>query len=340
MIGQAGVGKSRLLRELADRASDQPRAPRRAPRPLPRLRLRARVLGARRDRPRAVRDRRHRRLASSPGASSSRGVEELLDRATTSEPAERVAAALARPLGIEPPDELEPATARTPSRSASASSRPSAPWSRPPSRAAAAGPRVRGHPLGRRGNARPDRVPRPLGARPGRCIVCLARDELLERRPGWGGGRRNATTISLEPLAGDEAQGPRRRAPRRRRVPQRQPRRLVAEIAERSGGNPLFAEEMVNRLAEEGVDGAGGAPRHGPRRARRAARLRSSRRSAARPARRRGRPDLLGGLARRASRPTRASTCTPARRAPGEGLIVAPPAAGSPASASSPSSTC
>ena len=24
-------------------------------------------------------------------------------------------------------------------------------------------------------------------------IVCLARDELLERRPGWGGGRRNAT---------------------------------------------------------------------------------------------------------------------------------------------------
>src|SRR5581483_599893 len=31
-------------------------------------------------------------------------------------------------------------------------------------------------------------------------IVCLARDELLERRPGWGGGRRNATTIALEPL--------------------------------------------------------------------------------------------------------------------------------------------
>ena len=36
-------------------------------------------------------------------------------------------------------------------------------------------------------------------------IVCLARDELLDRRPAWGGGRRNATTISLEPLAADSA---------------------------------------------------------------------------------------------------------------------------------------
>ncbi len=35
-------------------------------------------------------------------------------------------------------------------------------------------------------------------------LVCLARDELLERRPGWGGGRRNATSISLEPLTADE----------------------------------------------------------------------------------------------------------------------------------------
>ena len=76
-------------------------------------------------------------------------------------------------------------------------------------------------------------------------LVCLARDELLERRPGWGGGRRNATTISLEPLTEDET------------------RELVAAlmpesdgegtgvVAERSGGNPLFAEEMVNRLMEE-----------------------------------------------------------------------------------------
>ena len=31
-------------------------------------------------------------------------------------------------------------------------------------------------------------------------LVCLARDELLDRRPGWGGGRRSATQLVLEPL--------------------------------------------------------------------------------------------------------------------------------------------
>ncbi len=80
-------------------------------------------------------------------------------------------------------------------------------------------------------------------------LVCLARDELLERRPGWGGGRRNATSISLEPLtevethelvtalmAGGQDGGS---------------TEVVPQVAERSGGNPLFAEEMVNRLLEE-----------------------------------------------------------------------------------------
>jgi class 3 adenylate cyclase/tetratricopeptide (TPR) repeat protein len=87
-------------------------------------------------------------------------------------------------------------------------------------------------------------------------LVCLARDELLERRPGWGGGRRNATTISLEPLTEDET-----RALVAALLPEQngggQGRRgegaadLVPQVAVRSGGNPLFAEEMVNRLMEE-----------------------------------------------------------------------------------------
>jgi class 3 adenylate cyclase/tetratricopeptide (TPR) repeat protein len=83
-------------------------------------------------------------------------------------------------------------------------------------------------------------------------LLCLARDELLDRRPGWGGGRVNATTIALEPLqaaaarelvaallppVGDTASG-----------------QLVSEVADRSGGNPLFAEEIVNRIVEEGGD--------------------------------------------------------------------------------------
>ncbi len=35
-------------------------------------------------------------------------------------------------------------------------------------------------------------------------VLCLARPELLEKRPGWGGGKLNATTILLEPLTAAE----------------------------------------------------------------------------------------------------------------------------------------
>src|SRR5205807_1294053 len=31
-------------------------------------------------------------------------------------------------------------------------------------------------------------------------LLCMARPELLEKRPGWGGGKWNATTVLLEPL--------------------------------------------------------------------------------------------------------------------------------------------
>ena len=35
-------------------------------------------------------------------------------------------------------------------------------------------------------------------------IVCLARPELLDARPSWGGGRRRSITIELGPLADSE----------------------------------------------------------------------------------------------------------------------------------------
>jgi tetratricopeptide (TPR) repeat protein len=95
-------------------------------------------------------------------------------------------------------------------------------------------------------------------------LVCIGRDELLDRRPGWGGGRRNTTTISLEPLPGDHVErlvgtllpdaaenGARDSATRAE---------IVRRVAERSGGNPLFAEEMVNRIREEGGEEAGTLP--------------------------------------------------------------------------------
>jgi class 3 adenylate cyclase/tetratricopeptide (TPR) repeat protein len=76
-------------------------------------------------------------------------------------------------------------------------------------------------------------------------LLCLARPELLDKRPGWGGGKLNATTILLEPMNADEtaalidAQGEVDAATR-------------ARIVALAGGNPLFAEEMVALVREDG----------------------------------------------------------------------------------------
>src|SRR4051794_4821690 len=77
-------------------------------------------------------------------------------------------------------------------------------------------------------------------------LLCLARPELLDARPGWGGGKLNATTLLLEPLSAEECTlliaelGDLDEATR-------------ARILETAGGNPLFAEEMV-ALAHDGGD--------------------------------------------------------------------------------------
>ena len=81
-------------------------------------------------------------------------------------------------------------------------------------------------------------------------IVCLARDELMDRRPDWGGGRLNATSIALEPLSAAETKD----LVSALYAGNGGDAELVARVARRAGGNPLFAEEMVNRLQEEGAD--------------------------------------------------------------------------------------
>ncbi len=87
-------------------------------------------------------------------------------------------------------------------------------------------------------------------------LLCLARDELLERRDGWGGGRRGATQIFLDPLTADDS-----RQLVANLLGGDDPRGdLAPQVAERSGGNPLFAEEMVRRLAEEEGDGVAELP--------------------------------------------------------------------------------
>jgi class 3 adenylate cyclase/tetratricopeptide (TPR) repeat protein len=80
-------------------------------------------------------------------------------------------------------------------------------------------------------------------------LVCLARPELHDVRPGWGDGRPNATSVHLEPLP-DEACG---LLVQRILGEGELDEATRASLVERSGGNPFFVEEMVGMLFEEGL---------------------------------------------------------------------------------------
>jgi predicted ATPase/class 3 adenylate cyclase len=86
-------------------------------------------------------------------------------------------------------------------------------------------------------------------------VVCSARPELLERRPGWGGGKRNATTISLAPLSNEDTARLLAALLGTPVLPADQQTALL----QRAGGNPLFAEEYARMLAD-GSDSGTGAP--------------------------------------------------------------------------------
>jgi class 3 adenylate cyclase/tetratricopeptide (TPR) repeat protein len=80
-------------------------------------------------------------------------------------------------------------------------------------------------------------------------LVCIARPELLEIRPGWGGGKVNATSILLEPLAGDEAATLLHNLLGRAELPGAARERILAAAE----GNPLFVEEMIGMLIDDGL---------------------------------------------------------------------------------------
>ena len=80
-------------------------------------------------------------------------------------------------------------------------------------------------------------------------LVCMARPDLLELRPSWGGGKRNGVTLSLEPLSAEQSA---------RLISNLLGVSSIAEalrerIAEAAEGNPLFVEEMVANLIDEGL---------------------------------------------------------------------------------------
>ena len=81
-------------------------------------------------------------------------------------------------------------------------------------------------------------------------VICLARPTLFERRPSWGEGQEFHTQINLKPLS------------------RRASRALVGEILQKAGnvptdlrdlivegaeGNPFYVEELIKMLIEDGV---------------------------------------------------------------------------------------
>jgi class 3 adenylate cyclase/tetratricopeptide (TPR) repeat protein len=80
-------------------------------------------------------------------------------------------------------------------------------------------------------------------------LLCLARPELLDERPGWGGGKLNATSILLERLSDEECGLLIENLLGRAELPA-PARRRIAEAAE---GNPLFVEEMLGMLIDDGL---------------------------------------------------------------------------------------
>ena len=80
-------------------------------------------------------------------------------------------------------------------------------------------------------------------------FLAIARPELLDGRPQWGGGKLNATIILLEPLGpedsveliGNLVQDP------------ELAKTVQGRIGETAEGNPLFVEELIAMLVEEGA---------------------------------------------------------------------------------------
>ena len=81
-------------------------------------------------------------------------------------------------------------------------------------------------------------------------VICTARPELLARRPGWGGGKPNALTLSLSPL--DDEQTARLLSSLLERSVL--PAEIQVTLLQRAGGNPLYAEEFVRMMADRNLE--------------------------------------------------------------------------------------
>jgi class 3 adenylate cyclase/tetratricopeptide (TPR) repeat protein len=79
-------------------------------------------------------------------------------------------------------------------------------------------------------------------------LLCLARPEFLDGRPGWGGGKFNASSLLLEPLGEGDGE-----ALVRELLGAELGDEVAEQIVRTAEGNPLFVEELLAMLLEDGV---------------------------------------------------------------------------------------
>jgi class 3 adenylate cyclase len=79
-------------------------------------------------------------------------------------------------------------------------------------------------------------------------LLATARSDLLDRRPAWGGGRRNMTILGLEPLSTDDASYLLDEL-----LAADLPAPIRDVVVSRAEGNPFFVEELIGNLIDAGV---------------------------------------------------------------------------------------
>ena len=89
-----------------------------------------------------------------------------------------------------------------------------------------------------------DSIVQPRGELP-ILIVALARPELLERRPTWSGGRRNALSLALDPLSAPDV------ATLVEHLVEGASPHVIEAVVERADGNPFYAGEIARTLVEQ-----------------------------------------------------------------------------------------
>ena len=80
-------------------------------------------------------------------------------------------------------------------------------------------------------------------------MICTTRPDLFERHPGWGGGQRDSTTLSLSPLSRAETS----QLITAHLSGAELPRETKTALLDRADGNPLYAGEFARMLADRGI---------------------------------------------------------------------------------------